>query len=847
MNEFFKKTDFLVACLISAVLVFFTLNPVSPLETVEGFFYSVRMRLDLPRTLMVPKVAIVNIDEKSIQHLGTWPWPRALLAEMIEILKNNGAKAVALDFVVSQRERNPGLAQIKSLKQEIASGSLLEPDQQDARARLLQRLEEMEKNLDNDKILVKSVKRCGNVVLPIAGKFGLQPAQLLPSTEPYLAKNALNVVGIDKEIRNRISVTSLTLPFPELARSARSLGHINPPPDERLNGRAHLPFINYGGHVLPSVPLALFFHTLGHKPSRLIIEKSRIRLDQNEIPCSEGMIFFKFKGARFSFPNYSFVDILKVRKVPAVFEDKIVLIGYSAGGAESRVWTPVDPEMPKAEFLANVLESMITQRYLRRPSVVLLIEIFLIIGLVVGGAFMMPRLAFFPRTLATGGAMLLVFLASIIFFVTLSIHLKIAYLLSGLFSMFLYASIKELVVSEKVMEITSKETIETNKMLGLSFQSQGLLDLAFEKFRKCPLDEPMKEILYNLGLDFERKRMLNKAIAVYEYILRESGQEFRDITSRVAKLQKLAGELPLGIQKQRKEEKILVSEDLDVKPTVGRYEILEEIGQGAMGMVYKARDPKINRIVAIKTIRFADEFDQHKIQEVKERFMKEAELAGKLAHPSIISIYDVGEDFDLTYMAMELLEGKDLEHFCHKDSLLPVRKVLDIIADVAEALDYAHRQGVIHRDIKPANIMLLQDGRVKVTDFGIAKAMSSSQTKSGIILGTPNYMSPEQINGQPIDGRSDIFSLGVVFFQLLTGRLPFRGRSITELFVQITQKPHPPVRSLNPKVPKLCEQLIDKALAKSPEKRFQSAAEFARYLRKVAEKMDELRAKRMTL
>ena len=277
---------------------------------------------------------------------------------------------------------------------------------------------------------------------------------------------------------------------------------------------------------------------------------------------------------------------------------------------------------------------------------------------------------------------------------------------------------------------------------------------------------------------------------------------------------------------------------------MGRYEILEELGQGAMGIVYKARDPKINRLLAIKTIRFSDDFEDKQIAEVKQRFFTEAELAGKLSHPSIISIHDVGEDYELTYMAMELLDGKDLDFYCEKENMLPLRKILDIVADTADALDYAHSKGVIHRDVKPGNIMLLKNGTVKVTDFGIAKAVSSSQTKSGIILGTPNYMSPEQINGKELDGRSDIFSLGSVFYQLLTGRLPFGGKTITELFYQITQAKHPSPRVYNPKVIKPFEQLIDKALAKEPDKRFRRASEFAKYARILGEKIDAMRAKK---
>jgi len=389
----------------------------------------------------------------------------------------------------------------------------------------------------------------------------------------------------------------------------------------------------------------------------------------------------------------------------------------------------------------------------------------------------------------------------------------------------------------------SKEAIETNRMLGISLQSQGLLDLAFEKFRKCPLDDELRDIIYNLGLDYERKRMINKAISIYEYINKKD-KGFRDLTERIPKLKKVISSLPLGAYQGKKEDKIVVSDDLEVKPTVGRYEILMELGRGAMGTVYKARDPKINRLLAIKTIRFSDEFEDDQLKEIKERFFTEAELAGKLTHPGIVAIHDIGEDYDLTYMAMEFLDGEDLEKYCKKGSLLPIRKLLDIIAETADALEYAHNNGVIHRDIKPANIMLLKNGRVKVTDFGIAKSMSASKTRSGIILGTPNYMAPEQIMGRQIDARSDIFSLGVVFFQLLTGDLPFRGDNLNSLFYKVTQVKHPSPSKINPKVIKPCEQILDKALAKNPDHRFQKASDLAKYLRILANKIDTLRVKK---
>ena len=288
---------------------------------------------------------------------------------------------------------------------------------------------------------------------------------------------------------------------------------------------------------------------------------------------------------------------------------------------------------------------------------------------------------------------------------------------------------------------------------------------------------------------------------------------------------------------------ILNATPLEEIRKIGRYDILEIIGKGSMGLVYKALDPKINRLLAIKTIRFSDEFDEDVIQEIKERFFREAEIAGQLSHPSIVTIHDLGEDQDLTYMAMEYLEGEDLEKFVSKKNLLPLRKVLHIVASVAEALDFAHNADVIHRDIKPANIRLLKSGGVKVTDFGIARAISSSRTRTGVILGTPNYMSPEQIMGQKIDPRSDIFSLGVLLYQLLTGELPFQGDNLSSLLYQITQVKQPPLRTFSPKIPLACEQIVDKALAKNANDRFRTAGYMGKVLRLLTLKIEERQRK----
>ena len=828
-----NKINLLVGLLIALVFVYFSFQSLSVFESLGRIIYSVQMRMDPPRSPGANIIAIVNIDDKSLNQLGPWPWPRQVVAEMLSILKNNGAKLIVLDFLFSEKERNQGLIEIRALQEALSQrpGASKDPWLQTT-------LSEIEKRLDNDTVLSQTIEACGNVYLPVVGVYGAYDSELALPQETILRKFTL---GGNLPFSGLAPVKAVTTPFEELLEKSRGLGHINLSPNKAAQGESHVLFLDYRSNAVMSLPLRLALDYLNRTPEEAIIPGKGILLKDDPIPVVDGKMLIKFKGVKRSFPYYSFVDILNVKKVPAVFDGKIVLIGYTAEDAPM-VETPVDPAMPHVELAANVIDNLVHGRYLKRPGFMPFLEMLVIVLFSLFASLVLPRHGFINRIGITASLGFLLFLIAFVLFMLLDVWFKMIYAALALVAVLLEYSLREVIVAQRTLGITSKESIETNRMLGLSLQSQGLLDLAFEKFRKVPLDDAVKDVVYNLGLDYERKRMLNKAVAVYEYIA-QVDKTFRDLNSRIPKLRALVSPLTMGGQEVRQDGKIIFSDDLGIKPTVGRYEILEELGQGAMGIVYKAKDPKINRMLAIKTIRFSDEFEADKIREIKERFMREAEIAGKLAHPSIVAVYDVGEDYELTYMAMEYLEGDSLLKFCRKGSLLPLRKVLYVISETALALDYAHKQGVVHRDVKPANIMLLKDGQIKVTDFGIAKAVSSSQTKSGIVLGTPNYMSPEQINGQHIDGRSDLFSLAVVFFELLTGQIPFHGKNLTNLFYQITQARHPSPREINPKVPKPVEQIINKALAKDPALRFATGADMTKYLKAMISKIDQIKAR----
>ncbi len=266
--------------------------------------------------------------------------------------------------------------------------------------------------------------------------------------------------------------------------------------------------------------------------------------------------------------------------------------------------------------------------------------------------------------------------------------------------------------------------------------------------------------------------------------------------------------------------------------TLGKYELRRKIGKGAMGIVYEGFDPFIQRIVAIKTIQ-KSLVDPSEIDEAFARFRREAQAAGRLSHPKIVAIHDYGVDGDLAFIAMEYVSGKELKEYIDTGTHLEIGDCLHIILQVLDALDYSHKHGVIHRDIKPANILITPDGNIKVADFGIAKIDSSQLTQTGMVLGTPTYMSPEQFMGLEVDGRSDLYSAGVMLYQMLTGERPFTGSAITLMNKVMHQIPVPPSR-FNPQITPELDRVVAHSMGKTPEQRYQTASEFMRALKKAA-------------
>jgi eukaryotic-like serine/threonine-protein kinase len=390
-------------------------------------------------------------------------------------------------------------------------------------------------------------------------------------------------------------------------------------------------------------------------------------------------------------------------------------------------------------------------------------------------------------------------------------------------------------------------------------ETARLLDNFEQRFAELKGRKPNATVLsdlYTLGNQLERRGRAPQATAVYRHLARFDNT-YRDVAERLKRL--MDAERAKTKSAPAASDKISASAAPAPKPAVpapaaataaaptaagtlaaaptlgspeihrlGRYQLEREIGRGAMGIVYLGRDTAINRMVAIKAIPLASEFSDAELVEARSRFFREAETAGRLNHPNIVTIYDVGEELGLAYIAMEYLKGRHLSDYAKSTNLMEPRKVLDVIGRTAAALGFAHKQQVVHRDIKPANLMYDPSTDVlKITDFGIARLSGAGSTRTGIVLGTPSFMSPEQLEGRTVTGHSDLFSLGVSLFQLLTGQLPFVADSMTGLMQQIAEAPHPPLRAFRPDLPACVEAIIDRALAKSPDARYDSGAQMA--------------------
>jgi len=756
------------------------------------------------------------------------------LARLLNSLGKANPAAIGVFNVPHQPEYSPALRHLEGIKNYILKSNLPKKNRKEA-ANLIGMINYARRDLDEDTQMEKAIRNSRGLYLGMR----LGPPSDAWALPDWILQHAL-VAGAEEGVldryrqyipfmNNQASVSrpvpdNVLIPPQEFTSVAAGTGITDVAVDRDSVVRAVALLVKNkqpsGDVYLPSLPLLMSARIHGDAPGKLsVVPYEVVQEGRKRIRLDSAMQYYPVFYSVNRFSIYQANDVLAGKVSPKRFRHKAIVIGSSRS---SHTEAPDGSQISPLLAQANVLASLLERDYFYRPVAAAWIELILLLVIVFYLAVILPRIR-----LAWGVFLSFLVLLALFGGETILLYGRHAWIMTGTTSLLLITGQLVQTVRHSYDVIHQQylmENAQTNRQLGVALQEQGRLELALERFRLLPTDHGSLGLVYNLGLEFERKRKFDKALESYYYIL-EDEHAFRDVQARKIRLEQLSTFSSGGISATTS----LLMPDMDNKPTLGRYVIERELGKGAMGIVYQGRDPTIDREVAIKTMALSREFQDDERVEARERFFREAAAAGKLNHPNIITIHDVGEEHDLAYIAMEFIKGKSLSSYAREGALLPVKEVLHIISIVAGALDYAHGEGVVHRDIKPANIIYdRKKNSLKIADFGIARITASSHTQTGVILGTPAYMSPEQMTGHKVDGRSDLFSLGTTMFVLLTGKAPFPGDTLAALSYQISHDKHPNICKVRPELPACIRAIMDKALAKDSDKRYQNGAAFKR-------------------
>lgn len=805
---------------VVTVLLFLLLWLATPvLRGLEDRAYDVGVRL----TQVPPsdRIAVIAIDQRSIDNIGRWPWNRDIHTRLFDQLQTAQPSLVVSTLLLSEAQRDAGLDYLLKLKSAVASSPANYP------AELESELAGVVRTLDVDKHLADGMVQSGKVILPMQYAFGEDAGGIEPPE--FVRKQEIEAEG-DPALGMPPAVRDPVWPLPVFGAVAAGVAADSLQPDRDGVVRQVYLALRHGDAIYPSFATLAAARAQGVARERIkLVMGEALMIGNTRITTApDSSIRPVFQRQDSNLPAFSvdsFFDVVSGKISPDKYRGKIVLIGATAPGIGAAMTTPVEAAVPPVLITANTLSALLQQQYYHEPHWARWLPPVIMLVLALYLCLLLPRLkAGIGAALSTG---LMLFLVGGELFLLTQQLLWLPLMTSALLLLVghLALTTKRFWVTEERHEIASAASAASNRMLGLTLQSQGQLDMALDKFRQVPLDQDMMEPLYNLALDFERKRQFNKAESIYLHMATFNAG-YRDLPEKLKRAKVMSETVILGGGSQHGT--LLHADGSVEKPMLGRFQLERELGKGAMGVVYLGRDPKLNREVAIKTMALAQEFEPAQIEEARSRFFREAEAAGRLNHPAIVTLYDIGEEHDLAYIAMEFIKGGSLETRNTPEKLLPLEDVLAIVRQVALALDFAHKQQVVHRDIKPANIMYDQETRkAKLTDFGVARMTDSSKTKTGMVLGTPSFMSPEQLAGKKIDGRSDLFSLGGTLYQLSTGHLPFKAETLGELMYHIANDPPTDPRLYNSKLPVGLAAILAKAMHKDIEQRFQTGAQFA--------------------
>jgi serine/threonine-protein kinase len=779
--------SFVAAVALVAALGGLALTAARPLiASLEG---SVLMLAQPLRTAGGARVAWIDTGEAPDATVD-----RGLLASAIERVRAYGPRAI----VIAEPLTGPGgSADLKRVRE------FLESREAAADPALRARLQSWAAELDHDARLEAAIRRAGNVVLiaRVDESASRDGAPKGPLRWPRLGSDDL------------AADPPLSAPLERFARVARSVGADSAlPPQADGVSRVYALLAGDESGAVPSAPAAAWLAARNARAADATWDRGVLAVGSIDLAVASDGTWVPWYGSREDAAarhGWPIDDVVAGRAPAQAFAGHIVVFGPG----RELVTTPAG-RMPAAQALARRIASLEAGSYAVRPTwSALPLALLLLLApvmAVVAGARLPPA----RRFLLAGVAAAAVLAAGFVLLLTAGLWIPLVTTSLAFPVAMLGTLVPTLRPRERSVPVPRTVSPVPTVPVGRSVRpkpSRPVPVPASDADGPSDATRPMPS----------RGAAETAAAAVSPQSLREINEQLRARQEEPSRAD--VADLLLGRTKR------------PPKPRLGRYELERELGRGAMGTVYLGRDPRINRVVAVKAIPLAQEFEGTALQEARDRFFREAEMAGRLKHPSIVTVYDAGEDGGIAYIAMEYVRGRLLSEHATSDALLPAAQVLEIVARIGDALDYAHAQDIVHRDIKPSNVIFDPATLdTKITDFGIARLTNSSATRSGIVLGTPSFMAPEQLEGRTVNGRSDLFSLGVTLFQLLAGQLPFRADSMTGLMDKIANAPHPPLRTIRPDLPPCVGLIVDRALQKDPARRFVTGAEMARALRACA-------------
>ncbi len=726
------------------------------------------------------RTIIISIDNSAVDKIGEWPWDAERVAYLIGMLAEYKPAAIGLDFEL------PVYGEI---------------------------------DWEGNEFLAKIIAQTGNTVVPL--DFHIAEKPVSGARTPSGILKGTYIIG-DKE-RGLLDHPPLLAdyvraPSKAVANASWNLGHINSVPDADGIVRSDPLIVKYAGEYYPSIAVQLVRAALNiHRP-RMKIEPGRaVQIGHLRLPTDDrGRMLIEYWGGSRTFPTISAGRILEGKANLELIKDKVVIVGVTADGYVGTSRTPASPAMHRSERIANAIECILHQRFISPVNLAMLLELAILAAIGLFCGVVLPRITLQYR---------LVVLAIFLFII-----INLNYVLYSSFHLVtktLYPSLEVLLFLLLSPVVKMRET-EVDKL------NERPAAVKRPRRRKCIT--PKVNTIGKPGVSDAVKATARPKIR--GAITKEELAETQVISDEMlATARKMTGENAAAPHATAPDQTpgppvnppAAVTTPADIPERLGRYEVIEIVGQGAMGTVYRGKDPAIDRTVALKTIRFGSHTGDEAAEELRERFFREARAAGKLSHPNIVTIYDVGGEGDLQYIAMEFIAGYTLEEVVKKKRALNYKILAKIVMQVCGALDYAHKQGIVHRDIKPANIMVQDNFEIKVADFGIARfeQPNATMTQAGIALGTPNYISPEQLRGEKVDLRSDIFSLGVVIYELTTHQKPFAGENISQLIYNILNTEPTKPTEIDQDIPGIFELVTLRCLAKDPYQRYQSAGEIA--------------------